>query len=287
MSTAFLLSSLWLSLCLVSNSVCVVPKRRCPSNCRVNDLQRSSLDRLYHACPSIETFVKCSARLWLTDNGTLNVIFDGDSSAQAINESLNSNMSTQFLYHHTQVSFYDNVTETIAYVRHSCFDRDECSREFANKMSNLLLSYHYAELGRRIRPLIYDPTAKTEIQFLTNNLTCVVDNSETVAPCNTSCIYLSGISEVQRQCWPSTLVGVNIYTHDSLPVPINASISIDYSCNTRMPICNGPNVQLNVTTIVNDFFRNPPYIKPNGTRRNHPPGLAMFLILIFYLIAKS
>jgi hypothetical protein len=284
MSTSSFWAVLLLSFWLVSSSICVVTTRRCPANCRVNGMQRNALNRFDQECSTTDTFVKCSTSLWLTADGTLNVAFDGDSSAEAINESLNSQVPGQFFYYHTQLTFYANVSEILAYVRYSCFDIDDCSREFAHKMGNQLLSYQYAELNRRVRPLIYDPEAESEIEFSTANLACVIDNNGTVAPCNTSCYYLSGFSQEQHKCWPSTLVGLHVYTQNALPVPVNATISIDYSCNTRTPICNGPHVWLNVTTIVNDFFRSSSYISSSARYNKSQFGLVMLILCIFHIV---
>ncbi|CAF1333803.1 unnamed protein product, partial [Rotaria sp. Silwood1] len=203
-------------------------------------MKRSSLNRLFQECSTTDTFVKCSTSIWLNANGTLHVAFDGDSSEQAINESIVADEPGLFFYHHTQVTFYANATEIHVYVRKSCFDRDDCSREFAKQMGDQLLGYQYAILSQQLRPLIYDPQARSEFEFSTKNLTCLIDNNATIGPCNTSCYYILGFSQEQHRCWPSTLVGLHVYTEKALPAPINTTISFDYSCNTRTAICNGP-----------------------------------------------
>jgi hypothetical protein len=275
-----LLISLW----LVPSLVCADNMHQCPGNCRVDSLQRNTLYRLKQECPSTDAFIKCYTSVWLNVDGTVDVAFYSDSSSQEINESLNSTLTSELFYHHTQITYYGNVSEVRVNVRKSCFDTDECSRMYAIKMADQLLGYQYTELDRRVRPLIYDPTANSEFQFITNNLTCFVDNNNTQAVCNTSCFYLSGFSQVQHYCWAGTIVGLHVYTEYALPAPINSTISFDYNCNTRTSICNGPDVNDNITNIVTDFFLNPPYIASSSICSQGQLGFIVLTTFILCMI---
>ncbi|CAF2015928.1 unnamed protein product [Rotaria magnacalcarata] len=247
------------------NSSDVISTRRCPSKCTITGLNRNSFHRLEQDCPNSESFVKCSTSLWLIANGTLIVSFDGDSSAQAINESLTPSLFHKFFYHHTQVTFYANVSETQVNVRNACFDQDDCSRMFARKIANQLLGYHYVQLEESIKPIIYDPIPNTEIQFFTPNLQCAIDSMSTAIPCNTTCYVLSSSIQEQRLCWLGSLVSLHVYTENPLPVPMNKTITFGYNCNTLSSLCNGPEILHNVTQIVRNFFNNPPYIQVSNS----------------------
>ncbi|CAF4031867.1 unnamed protein product [Rotaria magnacalcarata] len=214
------------------NSSDVISTRRCPSKCTITGLNRNSFHRLEQDCPNSESFVKCSTSLWLIANGTLIVSFDGDSSAQAINESLTPSLFHKFFYHHTQVTFYANVSETQVNVRNACFDQDDCSRMFARKIANQLLGYHYVQLEESIKPIIYDPIPNTEIQFFTPNLQCAIDSMSTAIPCNTTCYVLSSSIQEQRLCWLGSLVSLHVYTENPLPVPMNTTITFGYNYPT-------------------------------------------------------
>jgi hypothetical protein len=280
-STGSFLMLILISFWLVPSLICVNNTHRCPAECRVASLQRNTLHRLEDECPSTNAFIKCSTSLWLNVDGTVDVTFSGDSSAQAINESLDSQLASELFYHHTQISYYGNVSEIRVNVRNSCFDIDECSRIYAKKMADQLLGYQYSELDQRVQPLIYDPTANSEFQFFTHNLTCFVDDNSTTAVCNTSCFYLSGFSQVQHYCWAGTIVALHIYTEYALPAPANSTISLDYNCNTRTSICNGPDVNVNITDIVTTFFLNPPYIASSSTCSK---SQLVFVILIIFIL---
>ena len=252
-----LFSSLHLA---ISNASDKTTTHTCPAKCTVAGVTRSSLSRLEHDCPSTDRFVKCSISLWLVSDGTLTVMFDGDSSAQAINESLTPSSFDRFFYHHTQVNFYANKSELNVNVRNACFNQDDCSRIFAQKMADQLLGYQFIQLQEKIRPLIYDPLANTEIQFFTTDLRCSIGHGGgNEIPCNTTCYIFSSSAIEQRSCWLGSLVGLHVYTEHDLPAPRNTSITFSYNCNTREPLCNGPDVLANVTHIVNNFFYDPPY----------------------------
>ncbi|CAF3925925.1 unnamed protein product [Rotaria sp. Silwood1] len=223
------------------NSSNVTNTRRCPSKCTIVSLNRASLYRREQDCSNVESFVKCSA-------------------TQAINESLTPSLFDKFFYHHTQVTFYANVSETNVDIHNACFDKDNDSRIFAQKIANQLLGYRYVELEESIKLIIYDPHANTETQFFTPNLQYVIDNIGTAASCNITGYVLSSSISEQRLCWLGTLVSLHVYTENNLLTLINTTIALSYNCNTRGLLCNGPEMLQNVTEIVNKFFNNPPYI---------------------------
>jgi len=272
---------LFLPVWLLWALTCAAIPLRCPANCEIYGIHRNTINRLNQECPSTDTFIKCSTSIWLTANGSLNVAFDGDSSAQALNDSLNSQQPGRFFFHHTQITYYGGVSEILSYIRYSCFNQDDCSRQYAQTMGSQLLSYQYSNLDKSIRPLIYDPNANSEYNFFTSNLTCLVNDSTTIVPCNTSCYYYSGLFQEQLQCWPSTLVGMHVYTQNAMPAPENTTISFDYNCNIQAPICNEQNVYDNMKTIVEDFFRNPPYISSSQKCKTHQTAFAMMFIFVF------
>ncbi|CAF3662530.1 unnamed protein product [Rotaria sp. Silwood1] len=164
------------------NSSNVTNTRRCPSKCTIVSLNRASLYRREQDCSNVESFVKCSA-------------------TQAINESLTPSLFDKFFYHHTQVTFYANVSETNVDIHNACFDKDNDSRIFAQKIANQLLGYRYVELEESIKLIIYDPHANTETQFFTPNLQYVIDNIGTAASCNITGYVLSSSISEQRLCW--------------------------------------------------------------------------------------
>ena len=167
-----MLISLYLSFILFSskltNLFCLSPTYKCPNRCKVGGMQYNTLSRLQVECPSTNTFFKCSTSLWLNINGTVDAIFDGDLSAPSLNNSLAQNVSDPDFYHHTQIQYYQNVPEIRVYIHHSCANQDDCSRTFAEKMADQLLGYQFTQLDQRVRPFIYDATAKSETKFSTD-----------------------------------------------------------------------------------------------------------------------
>lgn len=268
---------------LLINSSNVTNTLRCPSKCTINGVNRNTFSRIKQDCPNMESFVKCSTSLWFVADGNLTISFDGDSSAQAINESLIPSSFNNFFYHHTQVIFHGNSSETKVNIRNACFRQDDCSRIFASKMAEQLFSYHYVDLEESIKPLIYDSLANTEIQYFTPNLRCAISNISTGISCNTTCYVLSTPKEEQRLCWLGTIVGLHIYTENPLPVPINTTITLSYNCNTRDPLCNGPETLQNVTEIVQNFFYNAPNAHILNSSIKHKIH-SHFSILIFSIL---